>query len=194
MNSRVLIIFSLVSGATLALAYRPIFNRLSLGLISPYPRADLTRRFVAATIDITLVAAALVSYQITHNLMYAIVGLTYIPARDAIRGRGIGKFICGLVVVNLQTGHQCGWRDTVSRNILFLIPGANIVAAFLEPSTAMREPQGLRLGDRFALTQVVEGFGAKDLVIEIWQWFLNIAEQFDQASNRPERAPVRIPR
>ena len=48
-----------------------------------------------------------------------------------------------------------------------MIPGANVIAVFLETKTIIRDPQGLRLGDRFALTQVVEGFGAKDLVAAI---------------------------
>ena len=46
----------------------------------------------------------------------------------------------------------------------FVLPRADIVAVFLEASTIIRDPLGTTTGEpRFALTQVVEGFGAKDL-------------------------------
>jgi len=35
---------------------------------------------------------------------------------------------------------------------------------FLEALTIARDPKGQRLGDRIALTQVVDGFGARELV------------------------------
>jgi hypothetical protein len=93
--------------------------------------------------------------------------------RDSLSGRSIGKFCCGLVVVNLMTGRPCGRGASISRNALFLLPGANVVAAFLEMATIVRDRQGQRLGDRFALTQVVEGFGAKDLAKAAQQWWLD---------------------
>ena len=48
--------------------------------------------------------------------------------------------------------------------LLFLVPGLNVVAVILETVTTVRDPQGLRLGDRLAQTQVVEGLGARELV------------------------------
>jgi len=52
----------------------------------------------------------------------------------------------------------------VRRNLLFLIPGLNIVAVIWEIVTVVRDPQGQRLGDRLAQTQVIEGLGARELV------------------------------
>ncbi len=104
---------------------------------------------------------------------FLFVGGTYLLLRDSMSGRSIGKFCCGLVVVNLMTGRPCGRGASISRNALFLLPGANVVAAFLEMATIVRDRQGQRLGDRFALTQVVEGFGAKDLAKAAQQWWLD---------------------
>ena len=88
----------------------------------------------------------------------------------------------------------CGWRASVSRNVLFAIPGANVVSAFLETKTIIQDPQGLRLGDRFALTQVVEGFGAKDLIRDLMQALVDLLEQADNSLRRPEKVPVKDPR
>jgi hypothetical protein len=60
MNS-VLLNFGLVSAGTLALAYYPILNKLSYGLVSPYPKADLAKRALA-TVDVMLVVVALFYY------------------------------------------------------------------------------------------------------------------------------------
>jgi hypothetical protein len=63
------------------------------------------------------------------------------------------------------------------------------VAAFLEASTIVRDSQGQRLGDRFALTQVVEGFGAKDVVAAVQEWWLDFIGRLDRNSRKPRRAP-----
>ena len=78
------------------------------------------------------------------------------------------------------------------RNLLFGLPGANLVAAFLETSTVIHDDQGQRLGDRFALTRVVEGFGAKDIVPALQNWWMDFLAQL--GTRRPGRAPVRVPR
>jgi uncharacterized RDD family membrane protein YckC len=118
----------------------------------------------------------------------------YLLLRDALAGRSVGKFVCGLVVINLQTGLPGGFRASASRNVLFLLPGANLVGAFLEAGTITRDPQGQRLGDRFALTQVVEGFGARDVVAAVQEWWLVFIAHLDRNSGKPRRAPVRLPR
>ena len=194
MSDRVLLTFSLFSAITLAMAYRPILDKLSLGLVSPYAKADVTKRLFAAAIDMILVATPLVPYRISESRVYVLAGAAYLLFRDAAAGRSVGKFLCGLVVINLETGRPCGWRSSVSRNVLFLLPGANLVAAFLEAATSIRDPQGLRLGDRFALTQVVEGFGAKDVVAAVQEWWLDFIARLDRNSRRPRRAPVQVPR
>ena len=194
MLSQALRTFILVSAITMAMAYRPILNKLSLALASPYPKADMTRRFFAAVIDIIAVATLMIPYRISGSLPYVLLGSAYLLLRDALSGRSIGKFVCGLVVVNLKTGRPCSFGGAIRRNVLFVLPGANVVAAFLETRTIARDPCGQRLGDRFALTQVVEGFGAKDIVAAVQEWWLDFIFHLEPNSRRPRRAPLRVPR
>ena len=46
---------------------------------------------------------------------------------------------------------------------------------------------------RFAQTQVVEGFGAKDLVTGVQQWFLDLMEQLVEQLGDKVRKPDRVP-
>jgi hypothetical protein len=62
------------------------------------------------------------------------------------------------------------------------------------PALRIRDPQGLRLGDRFALTQVVEGFGAKDLIRELLQSLVEVMGQLDERLHRPGKVPIKSPR
>ncbi|HYR90974.1 MAG TPA: RDD family protein [Terriglobia bacterium] len=182
MSGRVLLTFILLSAITLALAYRPILARLSVGLVSPYAKADVTKRLFAAAVDGMLVATALVPYLNSESLVCLLAGAGYLLLRDAVRGRSVGKFVCGLMVINLETGRPCGCGPSVNRNLIFLLPGANVAAAFLEAGTILRDPQGQRLGDRFALTQVVEGFGARDVVAAVQEWWLAFIFHLDRIS------------
>ena len=173
MSTEALIGVVLAPALAFGVAYHPILARLSLALVSPYAKADVVKRASAATIDGLLVALTIVLYRNSDMPFFLFVGGTYLLLRDSMSGRSIGKFCCGLVVVNLMTGRPCGRGASISRNALFLLPGANVVAAFLEMATIVRDRQGQRLGDRFALTQVVEGFGAKDLAKAAQQWWLD---------------------
>ena len=81
-------------------------------------------------------------------------------ARCGLRAQS-REILLGLTVVRLETGRPGSARDSVSRNVIFLLPGANVAAVFLEARTLSRDQQGLRLGDRLAMTQVVDGYGAR---------------------------------
>ncbi len=170
MRNSVLWGFVLLPAITLALVYYPMLAKVSVALVSPYAKADLTRRVLAAAVDGMLVATLLALYGSSTSLFYVFAGAAYLLLRDAVGGRSVGKFACGLVVISLATGRPCGRGASLSRNVLFVLPGANIIAAFLEAATVVRDPQGQRLGDRLALTQVVEGFGARDVVAAVQHW------------------------
>jgi len=100
-------------------------------------------------------------------------GAIYAVLRNAVAGRSVGKFLCGLFAIDLRTGHRCGRSGSIKRNGLWLLLSANLVAAFLEAATLVRDTQGQRLGDRLASTQVVEGFGARDVVAALQAWWLD---------------------
>lgn len=77
--------------------------------------------------------------------------------------------------------------DSVRRNVILLVPGANVVAVFLEAVTILRDPQGQRLGDRLAQTQVVEGLGAKDLVTSVYEWWRSFVARLEKDPTRRRR-------
>jgi len=177
-----------------ALVYFPIVTHLSRGLLSPYAKADVRRRLYAATIDGLVVVTSCLLYWTSEFVLYLAAGAAYLLFRDAIRGQSVGKFLLGLVVINLQNGRPTSLARSVRRNLLLLLQGANVVAIFLEVRTIVRDPQGQRLGDRLALTQVVEGFGAKDLVKSFQDWLMGFVTELDRAAGRQGRAPERIDR
>jgi uncharacterized RDD family membrane protein YckC len=175
----------------LSLAYPAILTRLSMGLVSPYAKADVRRRLYASLLDAFVVLSVGFAYIRTGAAPYLALATGYTLFRDAINGQSPGKFICGLIVLNIESGRPAAWRDSARRNLLFLLPGANIAAIFLETRTLMHDPQGQRLGDRFAQTQVVEGAGAADLVKTLQDWLLTFTEPVGRSPGRRDRSPVR---
>ena len=194
MNAAILFGTFILPAIVFALLYFPIVTHLSRGLSSPYAKADLRQRLYAATIDALMVVASFLLYWTSDFVLYLGAGAAYLLFRDAIRGQSLGKFILGLVVISLETGRPSLLVGSVRRNLLLLLPGANVVAIFLEVRTIVRDPQGQRLGDRVAQTQVVEGFGAKDLVKSFQDWLMDFVAELDRGVGRRGRAPERIDR
>jgi uncharacterized RDD family membrane protein YckC len=170
------------------LLYFPIVTQLSRGLVSPYAKADVRRRLFAATVDGLLVVTTCLLYRNSGVLLYLAAGAAYLLLRDAIKGQSIGKCLFGLVVISLETGRVSSLAGSIRRNLLLLLPGANIVAIFLEAGTVIRDSQGQRLGDRLAQTQVVEGLGAKDLVKSLQDWLIGLGAESDRASGKRPRS------
>lgn len=191
MAANVLVGIVLLPAIVFALAYKPMFDRLSLGLASPYAKADLARRFSAVMVDGLLLMTTLMLYRHTGSAWFLAGGAAYLLLRDAAWGRSVGKFSFGLVVMDLRTGRPGAIGAAVNRNVLLLLPGANVVGAFLEVATIVRDPQGQRLGDRIAHTQVVEGFGVKDVVPAVQAWWLDV---FAQLNGNPRRKPQEVDR
>jgi uncharacterized RDD family membrane protein YckC len=188
------VVFFILPAVVFALAYFPMVTRLSSALVSPYAKADIARRFCAAMTDGLILGAAYVAYSSSSRLLYLGAGAAYVLFRDAMRGQSIGKLVFGLVVISLETGRPASLATSARRNALFLLPGANIVAIFLEGATILRDPQGQRLGDRLAQTQVVEGLGARDLVKSFQNWLMSVGGDSGRAAGRRRRAPVRSDR
>lgn len=191
MNATTLLGTSILLGIVFALMYFPIVTHLARGLSSPYAKADVRRRLYAATIDGLVVVTSCVFYWTSELVVYLAAGVAYLLFRDAIRGQSVGKLILGLVVISLETGRPSSLAGSVRRNLLLLLPGANVVALFLEVGTIVRDPQGQRLGDRLAQTQVIEGLGAKDLVKSFQDWLMDLVEH---DVGRQGRAPERVDR
>lgn len=102
-----------------------------------------------------------------------VMALLYILFADAmIYGQSLGKKMFGVKAIFLPTRAPVRHRDSVLRNapfglviILFMMPdlgfkafiGGTIVIGGIEAFNAWRHPQGLRLGDLWAQTQVIDG-------------------------------------
>ena len=179
-----------------ALVYPTLLAKLSLAIASPYTKVELPRRLYAATIDVLLVASIFAASWSSSSIALAASGTAYILLRDMVRGRSLGKFLFGLTVISLETGQPASARDSVARNALFVLPGANIAALFLETWTLARDPQGLRLGDRLAMTQVVDGYGAKDLAKDVQALIEDAVARIGPSTGRERRlrVPARIDR
>ena len=142
-------------------------------------------------VDGLLMMTAWILFGYYESVLYLLAGLLYLLLRDSLLGRSVGKFCFGLVVIDLHTGDPCGRISSMKRNILFLVPGPNFCAPFLELATIVRDPQGQRLGDRLAQTQVVEGLGARDLASAFQRWWRDFLDQLEPTPRRPRRLPVK---
>jgi hypothetical protein len=176
-----------LSAVLFAVIYPRLLESVAPGLVSPYPKADVGRRLLSVMVDGLLVMTTWVLFRYYESAVYLLVGLLYIVLKDSLFGRSVGKFCFGLVVIDLHTGAPCGRISSAKRNILFLVPGPNISAAFLELVTMVRDPQGQRLGDRLAQTQVVEGLGARDLASAFERWWRDFLDQLERTPRRSRR-------
>jgi uncharacterized RDD family membrane protein YckC len=183
-------------GVSFALMYPTMLAKGSPAIASPYTKAELPRRLYAATLDGLLVASIFALSWSSSSIAFVASGMAYVLLRDAVRGRSLGKFLLGLTVISLETGRPASSRDSVARNVLFVLPGANIAALFLETWTLARDPQGLRLGDRLAMTQVVDGYGAKDLAKDVQALIEDAVARIGPSTGRERRlrVPARIDR
>ena len=180
-----------VAATVFAVAYYPALNGMARGLASPYAKADLGRRFSAAMVDGLLCASAWFLYRSQDSMLYLLGGALYLLLRDSISGRSLGKFCFGLVVIDLHSKRPCGRMRSLTRNALLVIPGANLAAIFLESASVLRDPQGQRLGDRLAQTQVVEGLGARELAADFLAWWRDVVGNLDGNPRRRRRVPAR---
>jgi uncharacterized RDD family membrane protein YckC len=183
----IVLVVAVLAAMTFTFAYAPIVTYVSRGLISPYTKADVRKRLIAASIDGLLVATLCLFAWIGAAPLYVALGAGYLLLRDAIGGQSIGKILLGLVVIDLETGRVASLQSSVKRNFLLLLPGANVVAIVLEARTILSDPQGQRLGDRLAQTQVVEGAGARDLAKSVQDWLLSLTSGLVEASGRRRR-------
>jgi hypothetical protein len=175
-----------------AVVYSRLLQTAPPSLASPYTKADIGRRFSAVMVDALIVMSTWVLFRYYESAVYVIAGLLYVVLKDSMAGRSIGKFCFGLVVVDILTGRPCGRIGSAKRNILFLVPGPNISAVFLESATIVRDPQGQRLGDRLAHTQVVDGLGVRDFAAAFQRWWADFVARLERAPGKPRRLPVKV--
>jgi uncharacterized RDD family membrane protein YckC len=136
---------------------------------SPYPKASLLLRGGARLVDILI---AWVLFQSTGPAGIVIALLYLLFADGMIQGQSPGKKLFGVKVVYLPNRQGARHRDSVLRNapfgliiILSMMPELGfkafvagiVVIGGIEAVKCLRDPDGIRLGDIWAQTQVVDG-------------------------------------
>ena len=142
---------------------------------SPYPKADLTLRGLARLVDLTLAFAVA---NVARDAGPALAAMYLLFADGLMQGQSIGKRIFGVRAVVLPPkgvagrARPAGYRDSVLRNapfalvglfygltlvgwLLLFVVGLPIVA--FEAYMVYSDRLGIRIGDIFADTQVVDG-------------------------------------
>lgn len=149
-------------------------------IISPYNKANEFKRLFASFIDIFL--CSLFCYPaVDGDFYFLIFGASYLLFKDAIwEGRSLGKALLGLLVIRLKDGKPCNVSQSVLRNAIFIFPGINVAAFVFELMLVFNGRQGIRLGDKFARTQVVEGKKLPQLA----KWMETILSHYE---NLPEQ-------
>jgi uncharacterized RDD family membrane protein YckC len=169
--------FVLASGlsAAFGLVYLPVLMRQPKAFVSPYPRADVRKRAAAAVTDTLLVLSCVVLWSTQDSILFIAIGGAYLLLRDCVLpGQSVGKFLFGVRVLSLANGRPCSRLQSAQRNFILVVPGLNVVAVGLETLAAARDPQGQRLGDKLANTQVVEGLGARQFATSFQKALLDV--------------------
>jgi hypothetical protein len=139
------------------------------GLGSPYPKCSLFLRGGARGVD-TLIAVGL---HFLFSRTGAVVPLLFILFADGLlHGQSLGKRLFGIRAVYVPTRSGARHRDSVLRNaplalivLLSMMPaplgqpafiGGALIIGGIECWKVLRHPLGLRLGDIWAQTQVVD--------------------------------------
>lgn len=171
-------------GAAAFVAAHPLLLKAQQSVLtSPYPRAPDSRRFYAGVIDLVL-SLTIASYSISLNSPLPLfIAAAYVLLRDGCLGRSVGKVLLSLMVIQVRDSQPAGLVSSVLRNMMFVIPGVNLSALVLEPITIARDLQGQRLGDHLAGTQVVMGYGARELAESL----------FPSAVDQPGPSPRDLP-
>jgi len=142
---------------------------------SPYPKADLTLRGLARIADLLLAFA--VAKLPVGQLGPPLAALYLLVADGLMQGQSVGKRIFGVRAMVIPTrpgdrAYPAGYRESLLRNapfglvglfygltlvgwLLLFVVGLPVVA--FEAYMAWSDRLGIRIGDIFADTQVVDG-------------------------------------
>ncbi len=137
---------------------------------SPYPKCSLWLRAGARAFDVAIAFGLYV----TFGQAGSVVALLFLLLSDGLlQGQSVGKRLFGIKVVHLPTRTGAGWRESVLRNapfalvvLLGMMPeplgplafaaGALVIGG-VEGFKVLKDPLGIRLGDVWGQTQVVDG-------------------------------------
>jgi uncharacterized RDD family membrane protein YckC len=135
---------------------------------SPYPKADLTLRGLARLLDFALAFALA---QAGHEVGPVLAVIYLLLADGFMHGQSPGKRVFGIRTMVVPRRAPAGYRESILRNLpfglmalfyvvplgwlLLLVAGLPIIG--FEGWMAFTDRLGVRIGDIFADTQVVDG-------------------------------------
>ncbi len=135
---------------------------------SPYPKASVLARVVGRLADV-IVSLTLSSFAGVAGIL---AGLLYLLVADALgNGQSLGKRIAGVKVVHVPTRAPAALRESMIRNSPFalcyafyavpivgwiLLVVAGVPLLLFEAYMIYGDPLGVRIGDVFADSQVVD--------------------------------------
>ena len=140
-----------------------------------YPRASMWLRAGARLVD---VAIAWSLYRASGPAGVVMAFLYILFADGMLQGQSLGKKMFGVKVIYLPTRSGARHRDSVLRNapfgliiILSMMPELGfkafiaglVIIVGIETIEAVRDEDGVRLGDAWAQTQVIDGKVPTDL-------------------------------
>jgi len=166
----------LVAGVAVGSVFFPTAYRRWPSVATRYLKPEPWKRELAALVDAWICAILFVLLATLLGAMTALVAspLCLLVRDRVLPGQSLGKILTGLVVIDLEAGAPCGIARSIRRNIFFVVPGFNLVAVIFEARAIRQDPQGMRLGDRFAGTMVIEGKDAKELVKALQERLLGL--------------------
>lgn len=136
---------------------------------TPFPKASLFLRAGARLVDVAIAW----SLYVATGPAGIVIALLYVLFADGmLAGQSPGKKVFGVKVIYLPTRSAARHRDSVLRNsplglilILSMMPELGVMAFIagliviggIEALRCLRDEDGLRLGDLWAQTQVIDG-------------------------------------
>ncbi|GBD93734.1 RDD family protein [bacterium BMS3Abin05] len=139
-------------------------------MTTDYPKADVSIRLIAFLIDLAVYVVIWVLLFFWLRLGNYLTGLAaglYIVFRDGLfNGQSVGKKLMRQRVIRRDSEDACDFTHSVKRNIILYIPNLfrfinffggilGVVIVALELYFIFTNEKGLRWGDQFAETQVI---------------------------------------
>ena len=140
-------------------------------MLDNYSRTDPTKRIIAFIIDALvylLIYIFLFFWARMGDYFAWILAGGYLLVKDGLlSGQSLGKKLLSLQVINLDKERSGDIEDSIKRNFIFFVPGifrfipflgslVAIVVFAIEIYFIFSDEKGLRWGDNFARTMVVE--------------------------------------
>ncbi|MDD5772627.1 MAG: RDD family protein [bacterium] len=138
-------------------------------------KANIVNRYMAGAVDFGI--AVLIYFIFTKSLKINIIlANIFVLFRDCLSGgKSIGKMIFNLNTYKLKDESPATFRESILRNFFFIIPIINYLMIAVELFLIYWDPDGSRIGDKIAMTQIVDD--DTKLNKEIQETFIEIPEQ-----------------